>query len=237
MPENSYHKLYPTGSNPGKFYGLSKIHKLKDGDGIEKLSLRPIISNIGTSTYHTAKFLSNLLQPLTKSEYTITSTKSFISSLKGKAIPPGHRLVSFDVKSLFTNVPLDTTINIILKRIYINKEIKTSIPKDDMRKLLYLCTKSVQFTFDSQFYSQVDGVAMGSPLGPVLANIFMVELEKTVVPSLPEIAFWYRYDDDTICLIKDGSLRRIRRYLTTSIQIWSLRTKRKTISCCLSLMF
>ena len=164
------------------FYGLSKIHKLKDGDGIEKLPLLPIISNIGTSTYHTAKFLSNLLQPLTKSEYTITSTKSFISSLKGKAIPPGHRLVSFDVKSLFTNVPLDTTINIILKRIYINKEIKTSIPKDDMRKLLYLCTKSVQFTFDSQFYSQVDGVAMGSPSGPALASIFMAELEKTVVP-------------------------------------------------------
>ena len=50
---------------------------------------------------------------------------------------------------------------------------------------------------------------MGSPLGPVLANIFMVELEKTVVPNLPEIAFWYRYVNDTICLIKDGSLRRI----------------------------
>ena len=85
-------------------------------------------------------------------------------------------MVSFDVASLFTNVPLEETIEIILKRIYINKEITTDIPKQEMKELLILFTKNVHFTFNNETYIQVDGVAMGSPLGPVLANIFMFEL-------------------------------------------------------------
>ena len=56
-----------------------------------------------------------------------------------------------------------------------------------MKELLFLCTKNVHFTFNNQIYIQLDGVAMGSPLGPVLANIFMVELETSVIPNLNEI--------------------------------------------------
>ena len=213
LPEGTYYKLYPTGSSPGKFYGQAKIHKLKESEGVNELPIRPIISNIGTATYQTAKYLSNLLQPLAKSEYTIESTKTFIETLRTKVVLDNHKLVSFDVKSLFTNVPLETTINIILKRIYVNKEIKTGIPKKELKTLLLLCTQSVQFYFNGDLYTQIDGVAMGSPLGPVLANIFMVELEKLIVPVTPEISFWYRYVDDTICFIKNGSLKRILQKL------------------------
>lgn len=95
-------------------------------------------------------------------------------------------MVSFDVKSLFTNVSLDNTIDIVLKRIYDKNEIKTTIPRDEMRKLLILCTKSVQFMFNEKFYFQLDSVAMGSPLGSVIANILMVELEQTLVPQLQD---------------------------------------------------
>ncbi len=216
LPDKTYKTLYPTGSNLGKFYGLAKIHKLKQSEGVEQLPIRPIISNLGTATYQTAKFLSKLLLPLTKSEYTIESTKHFIELIGNKKIPAGYELVSFDVKSLFTNVPLETTINIILKRIYNNNEIKTSIPRKDMKELLLLCTKSVQFTFDNMFFSQTDGVAMGSPLGPVLANIFMVELEQSLVPEMNNLMdFWYRYVDDTICLVKEGELENILEKLNT----------------------
>ena len=88
-------------------------------------------------------------------------------------------MMSFHVASLFTDVPLEETIETILKRIYVNKEITTDIPKQEMKELLILCTKNVHFTFNNETYIQVDGVAMGSPLDPVLAKIFMVELETS----------------------------------------------------------
>ena len=72
------------------------------------------------------------------------------------------------------NVPLDTIIDIILKRIYDNNEINTSITKNEIKELILLCTKRVHFTFDGKTYVQTNGVAMGSPLDPVL-EIFMNE--------------------------------------------------------------
>ena len=100
-------------------------------------------------------------------------------------------MVSFDVASLFTNVPLEKTIEIILKRIYINEGITTDISKQEMKELLNHCTKSVHFTFNNETYIQVDGVTMGSPLGPVLAIIFMVEFETSVIPNLSnKVKLW-----------------------------------------------
>ena len=60
--------------------------------------------------------------------------------------------MSFDVALLFTNVPLEETIEIILKRIYVNKEITNDIPKQEMKELLILCTKSVHLTFNNETY-------------------------------------------------------------------------------------
>ena len=87
-------------------------------------------------------------------------------------------MVSFDVVSLFTNVPLEETTNIIIKRMYDRNEINTNIAKQEMKELLYLCTKNAHFTLNSKTYVQIGDVAMGFPLGFVLANIFMVELEQ-----------------------------------------------------------
>ena len=112
-------------------------------------------------------------------------------------------MVSFVVASLFTNVPLEETIEIILKRICINKGVITDIPKQEMKELLILCTKNVHFTFNNETYIQVDGVAMGLRLGPVLANIFMVELETSVIPNLSnKVKLWKRFVDDTYCLAR-----------------------------------
>ena len=66
-------------------------------------------------------------------------------------------------------------------------------------------TKSVHFTFNNEVYVQVDGVAMGSPLGPVIAGIFMVELETKLLTSFGNsVQLWRRYVDDTFCIIKLG---------------------------------
>ena len=104
-----------------------------------------------------------MLAPLRKSGYTIKSTKDFIQKLKAKEVPNGYQIVSFDVKSLFTNVPLDRTIDIVLRRIYDKHELQTSITRSEMKELLTLCTKNVHFTFDNVIKVQNDGVAMGSP--------------------------------------------------------------------------
>ena len=128
--------------------------------------------------------MCKVLSPIRKSEYTIKNTKDFSVQLKKEKIPKDHQMVSLDVKSLFTNVPLEKTIHIILRRIYHDKEININITKKDMRDLLLLCTKNVHFTFEGKIYIQIDEVAMGSSLAPVLADIFMVELERIVVPTL-----------------------------------------------------
>ena len=75
--------------------------------------MRPIISNIGTATYETAKFLNSLLAPLGKSDRSILNTRAFVNQVKGQRIPDGYKMISFDVKNLFTNIPLNETINII----------------------------------------------------------------------------------------------------------------------------
>ena len=63
-----------------------------------------------------------------------------------------HKMVSFDVKSLFTNVPLNRTIDIILKRISEKNEIVKSITKNEMKEMLILCTKNVHFTLVKRYH-------------------------------------------------------------------------------------
>ena len=71
-----------------------------------------------------------------------------------------------------------------------------------MKELLLLCTKDVHFTFDTDTYQQVDGVMMGSPLGSLFANVFMCELENTIIPKLKqELNTWTRFVDDTFVFI------------------------------------
>ena len=204
----SYRKIYPTSSRPGLFYGTAKVHKMAEGSrNIDELPVRPIVSSIGTATYATSKYLADLLAPLAKSQYTVDSTKAFIERIRNKSIDDEYDMVSFDVTSLFTNVPLDFTIDIILKKIYREKKIKTKLKKEEMRELLNTCTKDMHFTFNGKIYKQNDGVCMGNPLGPVIANIFMVELECTLVPTLSDVLpEWIRYVDDTFTFVKKGKL-------------------------------
>ena len=105
LPKEVYQKLYPTGSSPGKFYGTAKIHKLQPNQGIDELPLRPIISNINTATYELTRYLAKALSSLSQSDYTVSSSKVFTEIIKLKSILDNHKLVSFDVKLLFTNVP------------------------------------------------------------------------------------------------------------------------------------
>ena len=98
--------------------------------------------------------MAGLLAPLSKSEFTINNTKEFVMYIQKQKVPDGYKMVSFDVASLFTNVQLEETTEIILKRTYVNKKISTDISKQEMKELLILCTKNVHFTFNNETYIQ-----------------------------------------------------------------------------------
>ena len=210
-----YSRLYPSSSQPGLFFGLAKVHKLKEGQTeVKDLPLQPVISNIGTTTYQISKHLAGLLAPLTKSKHNIDSTKDFINKLKQMKIDNGYRMVSLDVVSLFTSVPLDYTINIILDKVYKDKMVKTKLSRSELKTLLELCTKEMHFSFNNKVYKQTNGVAMGSPLGPVLANIFMVHLEQIMIPRLAgQMSSWFRYVDDTFTFVKEDEIDFVQEAL------------------------
>ena len=163
LSAQQYYQLYPTGSFPGKHYDTAKLRKLPINGTVHDLSIRPIVSNIGTGSYHLAKYLVKVLSPLAYSEYTIRSTIGLMNKVKNERIPQEFSMMSFDVKSLFTTVPLEKTIDIALERIYLRNEIETILPKNEIKNLLILCTRNVQFTFNNEIYMQDDGVAMESP--------------------------------------------------------------------------
>ena len=81
-------------------------------------------------------------------------------------------LVSYDVTSLFTNIPLQQTIDIAINLIS-NHNPDLNITKKELKKLFLFATSQTHFIFKSKFYNQINGVAIGSPLAPVLADIFM----------------------------------------------------------------
>ena len=99
--EKERNDLYSSGSKPGVLYGLAKIHKALE-DGIP--SLRPILAAIGTPTYNLAKFCDQLLKPLTSNYYTIKDSFSLAKEVLD--FDASCFMASFDIKSLFTNIPL-----------------------------------------------------------------------------------------------------------------------------------
>ena len=108
-------------------------------------------------------------------------------------------LVSYDVTSLFTNIPLQETIDIAINLLF-NHNPNLNITRKELKKLFLFATSKTHFIFNSKFYNQIDGVAMGSPLAPVLANIFMGFHKSKWFNeyNLNKPKFYLRYVDDTL---------------------------------------
>ena len=173
-------------------YGLPKVHK----DGCP---IRPILSAIGTFNYNLAKFFVPILAPLTTNEYTLANSIQFVKDVLSVKFPHQFFMASFDVKSLFTNIPLNETVEICVNEIERLKLFPNDFTAQEFRSLLEVATKVSVFVFNNQFYRQVDGVAMGSPLGPTLANAFLCFYEKKWVDNCSaefKPLLYKRYVDD-----------------------------------------
>ena len=175
---------------PGYIYGKVKTHK--DGN-----PLRPIISQIPTPSYHLAKRLNELITPYIPTHHTLKSSDELIDILHSSK--PAGLIASLDVESLFTNVPVERTIEVICDYVYNNQNSKPlTLSRPILTKMLKACTTESPFRCpQGQLYRQIDGIAMGSPLGVLFANAYMCKIESEVLDEVSEKPKIYkRYVDD-----------------------------------------
>ena len=186
MNEVTYRRLYPTGASSPKFYGLPKVHK-------QGMPLRPIVSSTGAVTYQTAKELSKILKPLVgKSSHHVHNNEHFLQHLKGIQLGPDEVIISYDVKALFTSVPIQPALTIIEKLLEEDPGLqeRTSMTVKNIICLLEFCLRSTYFTFQNQYYEQVEGAAMGSPISPIVTNLYMESFETRAISTSPH-PLWY----------------------------------------------
>ena len=128
--------MYPSGSAPAHIYGTPKMHKFSSSDSFPKL--RAIVTSIGTFNYNLAHFLCNIFSPLVRNDYSCKDTFLFVFQIKNANLSRKF-LVSRDVTSLFTNIPLhettDTEINLIF-----NHNLNLNINKKELKKLFLFVT-------------------------------------------------------------------------------------------------
>ena len=189
-----YDFIRSVGSQRPMMYGLPKIHK-------SGILLRPIISMCHSAQYSLAKWLVEVLNPVLEFCSVCCVKDSFTFSSIIRRLPvwmESKFLVSFDIVSLFTNIPFDETISICADFLYRGPSIASlPFPEDVFIELMGIATKSVSFISNETMFRQIEGVSMRSPLGPILANIFVGFHERRLFDRFPQPFIYLRYVDDT----------------------------------------
>ena len=122
-----------------------------------------------------AKVPSRVLKPLVgKSPHHIQSTGDFVLRAKGLTCQLGECLTSYDITSLFTSVPIDPALNIMDEKL----SDRTVLSAQNIVELLGFCLHDTYFSFQNKFYEQVEGVAVGSPISPIVDNLYMEYLRE-----------------------------------------------------------
>ena len=147
-----------------------------------------IVSSRGTVTYSTAKELAKILKPpVGMSPHHVVNTRDFVEQLKGIRVQQEEYIISYDVKALFTSGPIQPVINIIKNKLAKDKDLqqRTSMAIHYIISLLEFCLKSTYFVLQGQYYEKIEGAAMGSPVSPIVANLFMEEFETKALSTSP----------------------------------------------------
>ena len=158
---------------------------------------------IGTPSYKFAKPLVFKLSPITFKEVTVKY--SFAFAKKTAHQDNKYLMSSRDVDSLFTNIPLEETINIFTNLLYSNDDVIEGINRSEFKSLLSLATQELYFIFNDVLYKQMGSVAMGLSLAPTMANVFLSFYEVTWLEQCPkefELVFYRRYGDDIFVFFK-----------------------------------
>ena len=195
-------ELKSKGGQPPRLYGLAKVHKTA-------VPLRPVLSMPGSPYHNIAEKVTSWLSGIPESKNQCTSSK-ISDQLKDIKLQEGEILVTFDVVSLYTNVPVLEAIQEAANRRYSGEFEMPPVSKETFTILLELSTTNVIISTSDGYFCQKDGLAMGSPPAPPLANTWLAKYE----PALKDNAkLFERYMDDVIRPIQRnltaGKLRQI----------------------------
>ena len=212
LDDREYRRVYPTSALIPRFYGLPKVHK-------QGAPLRPIVASRGSITYELAKLLAQILSPLVgKNGYALKNSAEMVEELGNLTLGSEDVLVSFDVTALFTKVPVDKSLDIIHDRLEKDASLasRTKLTPLQVRDLLQTCLKTTYFVYDGIIYTQVEGAAMGSPVSPIVANLFMEWFEEVALQSFPyDITVWKRYVDDTFVALCRSLIEKLTEHINS----------------------
>ena len=131
----------------------------------------------------------------------------FVEKARGLKLEEGSTLVSFDVTSVFTKVPIAEALEVIGRRLEEQEaeDRRTTLSVESVKTLLHLCLTSTYFIWNGRFYEQEEGAAMGNPLSPVVANIYMEHFKELALESAEfKPATWFHYVDDNFVVWNEG---------------------------------
>ena len=185
-------------SRPPLIYGRVKLHK-------EGEPLRPIVSAVGSCTYKVAKAVARAIMPYgPQVELYIRNSGDLVDIVRDLRIQEDEVMVSVDMRSLFTSVAVEDALTTVRKRLDDDNMLqeRCGFASETVMRLLKLCL-STYFKFRSKFYDLTDGLAMGSPVSPPVANLFMADLESKALKSFSGVpSVWCRYVDDVLSIVK-----------------------------------
>ena len=199
LSDTTYRKVYPTSAVPPKFYGLPKINKIGT-------PLRPIVSSRGSITYGVAKELAGLICLLVGlSPHHLRTIQHFVQHIEKARLKPEEVMASYDVKALFTSVPMDPSIQIVKQKLQQDPTLpnRTNMSIPHIVTLLEFFLKNTYFLFQGKYYKQVHGAALGSPISPLIAKLFMEKFEVKALSTAPHpLHLWLRFDGDIYVMQK-----------------------------------
>ena len=173
-----YNRLRSTGAQPARLYGLAKVHK-------QGTPLRPVLSLPGSSYDNLNKTLAKYFDEIEGANIE-TNTQMAREILEKTELDSDESIISLDVKSLYTNVPLKEAVEIALRRLY--EEVNPpETSRKTMKKLLNLAVSKVHFKSNGLWYVQKDGLAMGASLAVILANLWLKEFEPALKKEVPKL--------------------------------------------------
>lgn len=189
-----------------KLYSFLKLHK-------DNLPIRPVVSFVTSPSYKLSKKLIDIINSKTDftPRFSIKNSLQLVDKIKDIKIPHNSILASFDVTNLFPSIPTQETISIV-EKLMTRKNIDY-LTKDSILTILKTCLSQNYFQFDYKIYSSDNGLIMGDPLSPILAEIFMDYFETKIMkhPLSKNLLFWYRYVDDIIVCWK-GTSRQLDNF-------------------------